>query len=92
MSAPTDNSASLTTQLQKAGVSCRALAAWCRCGDGHKDRCEECWLDGPGNCAGQVIEALHGKLIEARHETNEVEQQVEYWKGLTSRMADKVMA
>ena len=91
MSAAPDNPVSLTTQLHKAGVSCQALAAWCRCGDGHKDHCEDCVLDGPSNCAGQVIEALVERIVTATQQTDEVLQQRDYWQGLTSRMADKVM-
>jgi len=83
--------ADLITQLHKAGVSCRALASWCACGDGREDRCEHCSLDGPENCDRQVVEALVARIVTATKQTDAALQQCEYWKGLASRLCDAVM-
>jgi hypothetical protein len=81
----------LTTQLHKAGIACRALAAWERCEDGRKDRCEHCYLGGPEKCDAQVVEALVERLVTATEQTDAALQMVRYWHGLASRLCDAVM-
>lgn len=83
--------AALINQLHEVSSTCRALAAWCRCDGGRKDRCEKCILGGPDRCEGQVIKALVGKIIGARLETDQVEQQRDYWKGVAERAASAGM-
>ena len=82
----------LTEKLQRAGVSCGALAAWCRCcKDGREVRCEKCILDGPERCDAQVIEALVVRILEARGQTDTALAMTKYWQGLASRLCDAVM-
>ena len=83
--------AALIDQLHEVGSTCRALAAWCRCGNGHEDHCEACSLGGPDRCEGEVIKALVGKVIAARLETDAALEMAKYWQGLSSRLCDAVM-
>ena len=82
----------LTERLQRAGVSCGALAAWCRCcRDGREVRCEGCYLEGPLRCDAQVIEALVDRLVRATEQTDAALAMTKYWQGLSSRLCDAVM-
>ena len=81
----------LINQLHEVGSTCRELAAWCRCEGGRKDLCEKCILGGPDRCDGQVIKALVGKVVAARLETDQVEQQATYWKGVADNLASAGM-
>jgi hypothetical protein len=82
----------LTKQLHQAGISCRALANWERCGDGREDRCEKCFLDGPEKCDGQVIGILVKQVVNAVGHTDEALDQRDYWKGVVDRLTAVVMA
>jgi len=84
-------SESLSKQLQRAGVSCRALASWCRCEGGREDLCETCWLDGPERCDRQVVEALVERVVTATGQTDAALEMVRYWKGVSSRLCEAVM-
>jgi hypothetical protein len=81
----------LIDQLHEVGSTCRELAAWDCCEGGRVDRCEKCFLGGPDRCDGQVIKALVGKILVARHETDQVEQQKNYWKGVADNLASAGM-
>lgn len=83
--------AALIDQLYEVGSTCRELAAWTRCDDGREDSCERCFLGGRERCDAQVIKALVGKIVAARRETDQVEQQATYWKGVTDRLASAGM-
>jgi len=83
--------AALIDQLHEVGATCRELAAWCRCEGGRVDMCEKCFLGGPDRCDGQVVKALVGKVVAARLETDQVEQQRDYWKGIADRLASAGM-
>lgn len=83
--------AALIDQLHEVGSTCRELAAWCRCDDGRVDMCEQCILGGPDRCDGQVIKALVGKVLGARRETDQVEIQMNYWKGVADTLASAGM-
>ena len=78
-------------RLQAAGVPCRALAAWCRCHDGHEDLCASCFLGDPETCDVKVIEALVNRVVNATGHVDEALSQRDYWKLLTSRLCDVII-
>jgi hypothetical protein len=82
---------SLIAQLNAAGVTCRALASWCKCRDGRADLCESCYLGDPGECDEQVIEVLVKHVVNATGHVDEVLDQRDYWKTIADRMCNLVM-
>jgi len=85
---------SLIAKLNAAGVSCRALASWCRCrdGDGKEDACEACYLEDAEDCDAKVIEALVSRVVNEVGHVDEVLNQRDYWKQIADRMCNLVMA
>ena len=85
---------SLIAKLNAAGVSCRALASWCRCrdGGGKEDACEACYLEDAEDCDAKVIEVLVNRVINEAGHVDEVLNQRDYWKKLADRMCNIVMA
>ena len=79
--------AALINQLHEVGSTCRELAAWDRCDDGRKDRCEKCILGSPEVCDAKVIKVLVGKVIVGRLEFDSMEQQKNHWQGVAVRIA-----
>jgi hypothetical protein len=82
---------SLIAEIHEAGVSCRALAAWCACSGGREDRCETCVLGGPETCDREVIEALVSRLVRATEQTDAALRMTRYWQGLAGRLCDMIM-
>jgi len=81
----------LIEQLNAAGISCRALASWCKCQEGRKDNCETCFLESPEECDEKVINVLVQRLI---NEVGHVDEQLKLnkeWKGIVDRLCNKVM-
>ena len=85
---------SLIARLNAAGVSCRALASWCRCrdGDGKEDACEACYLEDAEDCDAKVIEVLVNRVVNEAGHVDEVLNQRDYWKTIADRMCNIVMA
>lgn len=84
---------SLISQLNAAGVSCRALRSWCACHDsgGHSDLCETCYLGDPAECDAQVIEILVKRLVNEAGHVDEALDQRDYWKRVADRICNLVM-
>jgi hypothetical protein len=79
-------------KLRRAGISCRALWSYLLCSEnGSKDRCENCWMDGPEGCADTVIAALVDRLLASVHQTDQVLAQRDYWHGVVDRLTAALM-
>ena len=83
---------SLIARLNAAGVSCRALASWCRCHEGHEDLCDKCYMGDPEDCDAKVIETLVNRVVNEAGHVDEVLNQRDYWKQIADRMCNIVMA
>ena len=83
---------SLIAKLNAAGVSCRALASWCKCHEGKADLCDSCYMGDPQGCDQIVIETLVNRVVNEAGHVDEVLNQRDYWKQIADRMCNIVMA